>query len=144
MKVKTIILTMVVLPGFALADCNLQTGGYQMGSSFYGPTVCTGTVGTISVQGPLTLTNAALSNVSVNGPVTATNSSVKDLSLNGVLKASDSHFGNINGSANIYFTGSEASNISISGSPTLGGSYIVYLDQSSKVVNLSGAKIENQ
>jgi hypothetical protein len=141
MTLKTsMILGLALAPALVFADCNLQYGGYQSGAStFDGPTVCTGTVDSVSVQGPLTLTNATVNSASVMGPVTAVNSTVKNLSLNGALKATNSNFGTINGNANIYFTASKADSITISGA-----GHVVSLDSQSSGGTIIGAAVEHQ
>lgn len=126
----------LTLPASSFADCRFASGGYQMGTSFDGPTICTGKVDSVVVQGPLTVDQAKIQSASVNGPVTTTNSGIKTLTMNGVLKAQDSEFANITANGDLYFTHSKARNITIQKS-ALGGSHQIYLDSTSIVGNVN-------
>ncbi|MDF2940675.1 MAG: hypothetical protein K0R66_1317 [Gammaproteobacteria bacterium] len=145
---KLIALTLLGMPLIAAAGCNLVYGGEQSGDTFEGPTTCSGQVDSVTVNGPLTLSNATVSSITVNGPldanssqissvtvngkVTLNNSKVNTLTVNGTLESLGSTISSVEANGDLYFTNSTVGNITIDQSPTY-GSYKIYLQSGTAV-----------
>lgn len=134
MRYRTMLWITLCSPVLAFANvCQLASGAYPVGSTYYGPTNCAaGTLNSISVVGPLNLNGTTVGTVTVSGPVEANAATVQALSVDGTLKANQSQFGTISVAGSVYFDSSTAQTIIIKASTNF-NQQTLYLSEGSRI-----------
>lgn len=117
MKLKSIIVSMGILPVFLFANCNLTAGGLAGPNGvFMGPTTCTGgNVDSISVQGSLNIVNTTIHVLHVNGPLTASQANLDSAFVNGTVQADHSNIAALTANGNLNISNSNLGNVTVAG-----------------------------